>query len=137
MVLNACCDSTRRTLGEHVPYPVEAWPEGNQRHLSAESALYCRIFTEGILGLEAVGLDQIKIKPQIPAAWKKMCMKQVHLCGQVFDLQVETVDEGYLVKVVNEDICIEKTIQEGKTEIVDFSAGDSWLNSCHNDPART
>ena len=37
--------------GEHVPYPVEAWPEGNQRHLSAESALYCRIFTEGLFGL--------------------------------------------------------------------------------------
>ena len=111
----------RRTLGEHVPYPVEAWPEGNQRHLSAESALYCRIFTEGILGLEAVGLDQIKVQPQIPAAWKKMCMKQVHLCGQVFDLQVVAVDEGCLVKVMNEDICIEKTIQEGKSEIVDFS----------------
>jgi hypothetical protein len=22
---------------------VEAWPEGNQRHFAAESALYCRI----------------------------------------------------------------------------------------------
>ncbi len=27
---------------------VEAWPEGNMAHLSAESALYCRIFTEGL-----------------------------------------------------------------------------------------
>lgn len=41
--------SQQRLLGEHVPYPIEAWPEGNQRHLSAESALYCRIVTEGIL----------------------------------------------------------------------------------------
>ncbi|HEX6184675.1 MAG TPA: hypothetical protein VFZ44_12395, partial [Pyrinomonadaceae bacterium] len=31
--------SRRRLLGDHVPYPVEAYPEGNQRHLSAESAL--------------------------------------------------------------------------------------------------
>lgn len=36
--------SRRRLLGEHVPYPVEAYPEGNQRHLSAESGLYCRIY---------------------------------------------------------------------------------------------
>lgn len=27
--------SVRRLLGDHVPYAVEAWPEGNQRHLSA------------------------------------------------------------------------------------------------------
>jgi hypothetical protein len=27
--------SERRLLGEHVPYAVEAWPEGNQKHLSA------------------------------------------------------------------------------------------------------
>jgi hypothetical protein len=40
--------SNRRLLGEHVPYPVEAYPEGSQRHLSAESGLYCRIFTEGL-----------------------------------------------------------------------------------------
>ena len=38
--------SNRRLLGDHVPYPVEAYPEGNQRHLSAESGLYCRIITE-------------------------------------------------------------------------------------------
>ena len=38
--------SQRRLLGDHVPYPIEAWPEGSQRHLSAESGLYCRIITE-------------------------------------------------------------------------------------------
>lgn len=113
--------STRRTLGEHVPYPVEAWPEGNQRHLSAESALYCRIITEGILGLEAVGLDQIRIQPQIPAAWKKICMKQVHLCGQVFDLQAEAVDEGYLVKVICGEDIIERFVPEGKSTIIEFN----------------
>ena len=31
--------SNRRLLGDHVPYPIEAWPEGSQRHLSAESGL--------------------------------------------------------------------------------------------------
>lgn len=28
--------SARRLLGDHVPYAIEAWPEGSQRHLSAE-----------------------------------------------------------------------------------------------------
>ena len=41
--------SSQRLLGEHVPYAIEAWPEGNQRHLSAESGLYCRIITEVLL----------------------------------------------------------------------------------------
>lgn len=47
--------SRNRLLGEHVPYPIEAWPEGNQRHLSAESGLYCRIFTEGLFGIRPTG----------------------------------------------------------------------------------
>ena len=42
--------SQRRLLGDHVPYAVEAWPEGSQRHLSAESGLYCRVITEGLFG---------------------------------------------------------------------------------------
>ena len=49
--------SQQRLLGEHVPYPIEAWPEGNQRHLSAESALYCRIVTEGIFGIRPTGFN--------------------------------------------------------------------------------
>jgi tetratricopeptide (TPR) repeat protein len=110
----------RRTLGEHVPYPVEAWPEGNQRHLSAESALYCRIFTEGILGLEAVGIDKVKIRPQFPVAWKKVSLKKIHLCGQVFDLEVETVDGGYRVDIVQEEKSMEYSVQDGELVTVKF-----------------
>ncbi len=35
-----------RLLGERVPYAVEAYPEHNMRHLSGESALFCRIISE-------------------------------------------------------------------------------------------
>lgn len=49
--------SQTRLLGFHVPYVVEAWPEGNMAHLSAESALYCRIFTEGMLGIVPTGFQ--------------------------------------------------------------------------------
>ena len=39
--------SMTRLLGERVPYVVEAFPEYNMRHLSAESALYARTITDG------------------------------------------------------------------------------------------
>ena len=43
--------SEKRLLGERVPYPTEAYPEGNMRHLSAESALYCRVITDGLFNI--------------------------------------------------------------------------------------
>ena len=44
--------SENRLLGERVPYAIEAYPEFNMRHLSAESGLYCRIITDGILDIK-------------------------------------------------------------------------------------
>lgn len=55
--------TNRRLLGDHVPYPVEAWPEGDQRHLSSESGLYCRIYTEGLFGLQPTGLNRFNCTP--------------------------------------------------------------------------
>jgi hypothetical protein len=80
--------SMRRLLGEHVPYPVEAWPEGNQRHLSAESALYCRVFTEGLFGVRPTGLRSFSAVPRLPGKWASMRLKSVHAFGGVFDLVV-------------------------------------------------
>ncbi len=62
----------RRLLGDHVPYPVEAHPEGGQAHLSAESALYCRIFLEGMLGIMPTGLRSFTIAPYLPREWSDM-----------------------------------------------------------------
>jgi hypothetical protein len=52
-----------RLLGFQVPYVVKAWPEGNTAHLSAESATYCRIFTEGILGIVPTGFQAFSMRP--------------------------------------------------------------------------
>lgn len=46
-----------------IPYPIEAWPEGNQRHLSAESGLYCRIIIEGMFGIRPTGLHTFVLTP--------------------------------------------------------------------------
>jgi hypothetical protein len=91
--------SNRRLLGDHVPYPVEAYPEGNQRHLSAESALYCRIFTEGVFGLRPTGLRSFSLTPRLPKSWPAMTLKRIHAFGSVFDLTVARSGEKLSVQL--------------------------------------
>ena len=82
--------SQQRLLGEHVPYPIEAWPEGNQRHLSAESALYCRIVTEGIFGIRPTGFNSFSLCPQLPNKWNSMRLNNVSAFAfSPFDIIVE------------------------------------------------
>ncbi len=73
--------SDMRLKGEHVPYAIEAWPEGNQRHLSAESALYARVVTEGLFGIEPLSLRSFSITPRLPRAWPKMALKNIRAFG--------------------------------------------------------
>ena len=81
----------RRLTGEHVPYAVEAYPEGNQRHLSAESALYVRAITEGLFGLRPLGLRKFELNPRLPAGWKEkgMSLSNVSIAGTVADIRVK------------------------------------------------
>ena len=78
--------STKRLLGDHVPYPVEAYPENNMKHLSAESALYCRIFIEGMLGIEPVGFNEFQINPNFPEDWEELSMTNMQLGGTTIDI---------------------------------------------------
>ncbi len=87
----------RRTLGEHVPYAIEAWPEGNQRHLSAESALFVRVFTEGLFGLRPTGLRSFEVLPRLPRGWDKMSLRKVWIGGQLVDLSVKR--DGTVVRL--------------------------------------
>ncbi|MGY0036555.1 hypothetical protein [Pedobacter sp. NJ-S-72] len=92
--------SRRRLLGEHVPYPVEAYPEGGQRHLSAESGLYCRVFTEGLFGMRPVAFDSFTCTPGMPKDWKEMALKNIHSFGNVFDLEVSRLaNKKLLIRV--------------------------------------
>jgi hypothetical protein len=111
--------SSRRLLGNHVPYPVEAYPEGNQRHLSAESALYCRIYTEGLFGIRPVGLTSFELTPRLPADWPAMSLKSVHAFGNTFDI-VATRDRGKLkLEIVRAgQPTLTQTIDDGATTTV-------------------
>ena len=77
-----------RLFGEHVPYAVEAYPEGGMRHLSAESGLFCRVFTDGLLN---IGFDEkgYTIKAQLPEEVKRVTVKNIYLNGKAENLDVK------------------------------------------------
>ena len=111
--------SRRRLLGEHVPYPVEAYPEGNQRHLSAESGLYCRIYTEGLFGMRPTGFTTFNCTPRLPIEWNKMAINNIHSFGHIFDLTISRQSKGKLVVTVTEGSkTIKYKINEGGTQAV-------------------
>ncbi len=91
--------ATNRLLGERVPYAVEAYPEGGKRHLSGESALFCKVITEGILDMTPTGLSTFTIKPSLPATLDHLYMTGIRAHGGIFDVYVEK--DGY--KVVRSD----------------------------------
>ena len=92
--------SVTRLLGDHVPYAVEAWPEGNQRHLSTESALYCRIMTEGLFGIRPIALDAFKLTPQLPEGWNTMSLKRICAFGTTFDIEVKRNKDNALLVLI-------------------------------------
>ena len=113
--------SQRRLLGEHVPYPVEAYPEGGQRHLSAESGLYCRIYTEGLFGIRPVGLSSFTITPQLPADWDFMRLKKVHGFQKEFDIDVKREgDKIRLTVTSNGSVVLNKLVANGSKQTVKF-----------------
>lgn len=93
--------SNQRLLGEHVPYAIEAWPEGSQRHLSAESGLYCRIITEGMFGIRPTGLNSFTLTPRLPEDWNYMNLRNVRAFGKTFDIEVKRLDNNKLNVVVS------------------------------------
>ncbi|WP_300739924.1 hypothetical protein [uncultured Alistipes sp.] len=114
--------SSRRLLGDHVPYPIEAWPEGSQRHLSPESGLYCRIMTEGLFGIRPTGLRSFDMTPRLPAQWPRMALRRVQAFGTTFDIEVERLDDGRLSVTVDYDgHRIERVIASGKSLSVRLS----------------
>ncbi len=99
--------TNERLLGFHAPYPVEAFPEGNSAQLSAESALYLRIFTEGILGYRPVGFNSFEIQPSLPDKWEFFEVKNIELCGRKINISIKNGDY-YTVKINDDKIVINK-----------------------------
>lgn len=113
--------SNQRLLGEHVPYAIEAWPEGSQRHLSAESGLYCRIITEGVFEICPTGLNSFTLTPRLPAEWNKMSLRKVQAFGSTFDIEVvrENGKQDVTIKSGDKTV-LHKAVKEGATVSVNI-----------------
>lgn len=108
--------SHRRLLGDHVPYAIEAWPEGEQRHLSAESGLYCRIYTEGLFGIRPTGLSSFEMTPRLPQEWEYMNLNKIRAFNSDFDIRVSRAGKKLHVEVIKAGkTIIKKNIEEGTT----------------------
>ena len=105
-----------RLLGEHIPYAVEAYPEGNGRHLSAESALFCRLVTEGILGLSPAGWQQLQVRPAVPTALGEVALQNLCYGGQTLALVITPQNSGYTVTLRHAD---------GREQVQNVSAGQA------------
>lgn len=81
--------SENRLLGEHVPYAVEAYPEGSGRHLSAESALYCRVITDGLFGInETEKGEDLVTEAHLPSELEKATLKRIYYRGKFCDMEI-------------------------------------------------
>ena len=80
--------SKNRLLGERVPYPVEAYPEGNMKHLSAESALYCRVITDGLLNIVTDGKD-FSFSKTMPFLPNGLTLKNILIGGEFRNIEIK------------------------------------------------
>jgi hypothetical protein len=112
--------SGKRLLGDHVPYAIEAWPEGDKRQLSAESGLYCRIITEGLFGIDPIGLRSFSINPILPKKWDTMTIKHVRAFNADITITVNRVNTTtQKIKVFNNDkLLMDISWDKKKTVIV-------------------
>lgn len=100
-----------RLLGERVPYAIEAFPEGNKRHLSAESALFAQIVVFGLLGLKPTGFSRFELSPTLPTELDHLTLENICAFGKTFDIRV--TKNGWEV------VCGDKTIRgNGKGEVI-------------------
>jgi hypothetical protein len=114
--------SNRRLLGDHVPYPIEWGPGGNQPHLAAESALYCRVYTEGLLGIRPTGLRSFNMTPALPKTWDTVKLRNMHGFGAVLDLALNRArDKLQLQMVLDGKRMPTRVVEEGKELRIDLS----------------
>ncbi len=111
-----------RLLGSRVPYAIEAFPEGGKAHLAAESALFCRIVTEGIFGIRPTGFKSFELTPSIPSGWQEIELKNIKAFGKDFNIKLNAKNGEILVSITSNTIkhIIQKRIKRGETVKINF-----------------
>ena len=125
--------TNERLLGTHVPYPVEAYPEGGGSHLAAESALYARVFTEGVFGIVPTGLRSFLVKPNLPASWSKAALRSLRAYGAEVDVELSQVGDRTRVSVYEgrpARLVAAKELSRGESMTVDTSEAIAKPRNC-------
>ncbi|WP_290476174.1 six-hairpin glycosidase-like protein [Leeuwenhoekiella sp. UBA1003] len=107
--------SNKRLLGDHVPYPIEAFPENNMKHLSAESALYCRLIIEGILSFEQTEFNSFSITPQLNEDLSNLSLKNLYIGKNAISINLELIQDKIDTKIyINGVELINKMVKAGE-----------------------
>ena len=106
----------RRLLGDHVPYAIEAFPEQNQSHLSAESGLFCRILIEGACGIRPTGFNSFTAIPRIPKKWHALQLSRIQAFGRVWDYEASQkgANVELVIKASDGKVVYRKALADGK-----------------------
>jgi len=84
------------------------------KHLSAESALYCRIYIEGLLGIEPTGFSELTITPSLPKEWDYVELNACYLFGKPHDIKIQRKGEKLQLSIrSNNKLLYKKKIIEG------------------------
>ena len=108
--------SNNRLLKDHVPYAIEAYPEGNQAHLAAESALYARIYLEGILGFEQLGFNKFMLKPSIPTKMNCIDVNNVTYNKKTFSIKVNKENEN--IRIIIDKLNVNLLVKNNEKIII-------------------
>ncbi len=109
--------SQLRLLGSHVPYVVEAYPEGNGRQLAGDNALYCRIITEGLFGIDPIGFNRFTIAPRLPQDWNEMSLDHIRAFNGDFKILAKKQGEKIRVVVTNRGKLVKQLLWNGNEPI--------------------
>lgn len=107
-----------RLYCEHSPYPIEAFPEGNGAHLSAESALYVRIFTEGLLGFRPIGFNCFELKPSLPEKWDFFSVENFVYNGRKLNIKLKRQNDE--IKLTVDGTAFDDTVENNRLVIVNI-----------------
>ena len=83
--------------------------------MSAESALYCRIITEGLFGIRPTGLKSFSFSPKLPEGWNEMALRNIKSFNKTFDIEINRIQNKLSVKVFIENhIFLDTLITNGE-----------------------
>ena len=107
----------RAMLGPLGPYMDE---DGGD--LLAPNVLYLRVITEGLFGIEPLGLDRFGCTPRLPARWPGMSLRNVCMMGRNLDLVVERAADKVRLNVTTAGkIVFSQTRVDGTPFEIDLS----------------